>query len=59
MDIGALSIALSQASLAQEISTKVLDMSLEQSKQQGQNLITKMLGTSLDPNLGTQLDIRV
>ncbi|RJE90168.1 putative motility protein [Paenibacillus sp. 1011MAR3C5] len=57
MDIGALSIALSQSRLAQSVGIKMLSIAKGQAEQQGQQL-TDMIGKSLDPNLGQTLDLR-
>lgn len=58
MDIGALSTAMSQSSLAQSVSIQVLNIAKDQAEIQGQNLV-QMLGQSVHPNLGKTLDIRV
>ncbi|MBB6732424.1 YjfB family protein [Cohnella zeiphila] len=57
MDIAALSTALSQQKTAQAFGVAVLAMANDQTKQQGQNLV-QMIAGSLDPNLGTRLDVR-
>ncbi|MNC16522.1 hypothetical protein D3C76_299910 [compost metagenome] len=58
MDIAALSVSMSQASLKQAASLQVLSIAKNQAEIQGQN-IAQMLGQSLDPNLGKTLDITV
>ncbi|MBB6637385.1 YjfB family protein [Cohnella thailandensis] len=58
MDIAAASVSMSQASLAQAVSIKVLSLMKDQMEVQGQNL-AQMMTQSLDPNLGNRLDIRV
>jgi len=60
MDIAALSIAMSQTSLAQSASLQVLSMSKNMAEQQGQQM-TEMLKTvpAPHPNLGGSLDISV
>ncbi|MNT98382.1 hypothetical protein D3C72_2409550 [compost metagenome] len=58
MDIAALSTSLSQASLSQAASIKVLSMGKQQMEQQGQGLI-KMMESSVNPNVGNNLDIKV
>ncbi|ASA23510.1 YjfB family protein [Paenibacillus donghaensis] len=58
MDIAALSMAMSQASLAQSAQLQVLNIAKDQAQTQGQNLV-ELLGSSVDPNLGKTLDIRV
>jgi len=57
LDIGALSIALSQSKLAQSVGIKMLSIANGQAEQQGQQL-AEMIGKSLDPNVGQTLDIR-
>ncbi|CAH1190671.1 MULTISPECIES: YjfB family protein [unclassified Paenibacillus] len=60
MDIAALSIAMSQTSLAQSASLQVLSMSKNMAEQQGQQM-AEMLKTvpAPHPNLGGSLDISV
>ncbi|MEK3786839.1 MULTISPECIES: YjfB family protein [Paenibacillus] len=58
MDIGALSMAMSQGSLAQAASLKMLSVSKNMAEQQGQQL-AEMIQSVPHPNLGQQLDIRV
>ncbi|MBE0335727.1 putative motility protein [Paenibacillus sp. 28ISP30-2] len=57
MDIAALSTGMSQASLAQAVSVKVLGMAKDQAGEQGQALI-QMMEKSVQPHLGGQLDLR-
>ncbi|MGQ3478446.1 YjfB family protein [Paenibacillus sp. TY11] len=57
MDIAALSTGMSQVSLAQAVSVKVLGMAKDQAGEQGQALI-QMMEKSVQPHLGGQLDIR-
>ncbi|MCF2719099.1 MULTISPECIES: YjfB family protein [Paenibacillus] len=57
MDIAALSTGMSQASLAQAVSVKVLSMAKDQAGEQGQALV-QMMEKSVQPHLGGQLDIR-
>ncbi|MDY8025673.1 YjfB family protein [Paenibacillus polymyxa] len=57
MDITALSTGMSQASLAQAVSVKVLSMAKDQASEQGQALV-QMMEKSVQPHLGGQLDIR-
>ncbi|MGG1617233.1 YjfB family protein [Paenibacillus sp. NRS-1782] len=57
MDIAALSTGMSQASLAQAVSVKVLSMAKDQAGEQGQALI-QMMEKSVQPHLGGQLDLR-
>ncbi|MDP1511442.1 YjfB family protein [Paenibacillus sp. CMAA1739] len=57
MDIAALSTGMSQASLAQAVSVKVMGMAKDQANEQGQALV-QMMEKSVQPHLGGQLDIR-
>lgn len=56
MDIGALSMGLSQIQLAQEISTSVMKMAMETSELQVQDL-TKIMEQSVVPHVGGNVDI--
>lgn len=58
MDIAALSIAMSQASLQQAVGLQVFSIAKDTAELQSQNL-TQMLSQSPHPNLGKSLDIRV
>lgn len=58
MDIAALSTVMSQSSLSQAVSLKVLNLAKDSAVQQGQQLVQMMNG-SLDPNLGHRIDIKV
>lgn len=58
MDIGKLSMAMANTELATAVSTKVLDMSLENVETSGDS-IKKMLELSVQPNLGANLDISI
>lgn len=58
MDIAALSIAMSQSSLSQAIGIKVMNIAKDQAEGQAQNMV-QMMQKSMDPNLGTKLDISV
>jgi hypothetical protein len=58
MDIPALSMAMSQSRLAQNVSIQVLKIAKDQASQDGQSLV-KMLGSSAVPHLGNRLDIRI
>lgn len=58
MDIAALSTSLSQASLAQAVSVKVLNIAKNEAVQQGSDMV-RMLEQSVQPNLGQNLDIRI
>ncbi|MDP4095704.1 YjfB family protein [Paenibacillus sp. P96] len=58
MDIGAMSMALSQSSLKLNAGMKVISISKEMTETQGQAMI-QMMEKSVQPNLGGNLDIRV
>ena len=58
MDIAALSMAMSQSRLAQNVSIQVLKIAKDQASQDGQSLV-KMLDSSAAPHLGNRLDIRI
>ncbi|UQZ32846.1 putative motility protein [Paenibacillus sp. PK3_47] len=58
MDIAALSIGMSQASLQQAVSLQVFNIAKDTAEIQSQNM-AQMLGQSPHPNLGKTLDIRV
>ena len=58
MDIAALSMAMSQASLAQNVGIQVMNIAKNQAEPQSQTMV-EMLGKSVAPNLGKTLDISV
>lgn len=58
MDIAALSMAMSQASLAQNVSVQVLSLAKNQVEIQSQNML-ELHEKSVVPNLGKTLDITV
>lgn len=58
MDIAAMSTVMSQSSLSQAVSLKVLNLAKDSAVQQGQQLV-QMMNQSLDPNLGNSIDIKV
>jgi hypothetical protein len=58
MDIAALSVYMSQANLSQQVSIAVTKKVMDVSDENCQNMI-KMLETSVNPNLGVNLDVRV
>jgi hypothetical protein len=58
MDIAAMSTVMSQSSLSQAVSLKVLNLAKDSAVQQGQQLV-QMMNQSLDPNLGNTLDIKI
>ncbi|WP_017813620.1 MULTISPECIES: YjfB family protein [Paenibacillus] len=57
MDIPALSMAMSQASVAQAAGIQVMSLSKDMMEQQGQQM-AQMLQQAPHPNLGKSLDIR-
>ncbi len=57
MDIAALSTAMSQTSVAQQASIQVMNIAMDQSKQQSEQM-AKMLETSVSPHLGGSIDFR-
>ena len=57
MDIASLSTAMSQSSVSQAASIKVLSLSKDMAEQQGQQL-AEMLKQAPHPTLGSTLDIR-
>lgn len=58
MDITALSTGLSQANLMSQVSTSVLKLSMDTVEQSMNNMI-KMMETSVNPDLGSTIDISI
>jgi hypothetical protein len=58
MDIAALSSSMSQSSLFQQVGISLEKMSLNTLNDNSQSLI-KMMELSVNPNLGSKLDVRV
>jgi hypothetical protein len=58
MYISSVSTALTQNNLHQSVGISVLNNTKNQAVQEGQNLV-KMIEQSVQPNLGSSLDIRV
>lgn len=58
MDITALSTSLSQSNLMNQVSTSVLKLSMDTAEQSMAGMI-KMMETSVNPELGTTIDIRI
>jgi hypothetical protein len=58
MDIAALSIMKSQASLSQQVSLAITKKIMDTSLGNSQDLI-KMMELSVNPNLGSKLDVKV
>lgn len=57
MDIAALSTAMSQIAVTQQASIQVMNISMDQAKQQSEQF-AKMLETSVAPHLGGSVDFR-
>ncbi|RAV22269.1 YjfB family protein [Paenibacillus contaminans] len=57
MDIAALSSSMSQASLAQAVSIRVMALAKNTAEQQSQNVV-QLLSQNIHPNLGKNLDIK-
>jgi len=57
MDIAALSSSMSQASLAQAVSIRVMALAKNTAEQQSQNVV-QLLSQNIHPNLGKTLDIK-
>lgn len=63
MDIGALSIGLSQMKLSQEVGVSVLKMAMDTPEAGVAGLLqvletnTKIMGQSINPNIGGNIDI--
>lgn len=57
MDIAALSTAMSQASLQQQVSLSVTNKAMEQSEVASEGLI-KMMEQSVQPHLGGSIDVK-
>ena len=58
MDIAGLSMAMSTTRVVSDVSTAVLDKSLDTSKELGDSFI-KMMEQSVNPELGQNIDIRM
>lgn len=58
MDITALSPSLSQANLMTQVSTSVLKLSMDTVEQSMEGMV-KMMETSVNPELGSNIDIRI
>ncbi|HAF26548.1 MAG TPA: putative motility protein [Lachnospiraceae bacterium] len=62
MDIPALSIALSQAKIGNEVGIKMLDMALGDQQDFGKglvNMIDRSLELSVNPDVGSNFDVSV
>jgi len=58
MDIAALSIAMSQASLGQQVGVSIAKMAMRTATQNGENF-TKMMELSVNPNVGGNFDTSI
>lgn len=58
MDIAALSVSMSQASLAQQVGLSVAKLSIDTATQNAEDL-TKLMEQSVNPNLGSNIDISI
>ena len=58
MDIGSLSIAMSQSSLQTQVGTALLKMSMDNSEQVAENLNAMRGKVAVDTNLGNIIDVR-
>ncbi|MCG7375393.1 YjfB family protein [Paenibacillus sp. ACRSA] len=59
MDIAALSVVMSQASVKQSAGLQVMSMSKDMVQQQGQQMTEMLKSAAPHPNLGGTLDISV
>ncbi|WP_313018140.1 YjfB family protein [Acetoanaerobium noterae] len=57
MDIAALSMSISQMKVAQEASVSVMKLAMDTAQGQMQDF-TKIMEQSVNPNLGTNIDIK-
>lgn len=58
MDIAALSMGLSQMNIANQVSTSVMKMAMDNGTEQIEGL-TQMMEQSVNPHLGSSLDIKL
>lgn len=58
MDVAAVSISMSQASLAQNVNIAVTKLAMDSMSQTGANL-TKMMELSVNPGLGSKFDVSI
>ncbi|WP_314586121.1 YjfB family protein [Paenibacillus terrigena] len=58
MNISTLSTVMKQNSLSQAVGIRLLKMSNDQATQNGQNIV-RMMEQSVQPNLGSNLDLKV
>ncbi|MCT4595197.1 MAG: YjfB family protein [Anaeromicrobium sp.] len=58
MDIGSLSMAMSQMNLSQQVSLSVAKIAMNTSETSSDNLV-QMMEQSVNPSVGSNLDIRL
>lgn len=58
MDIAALSVMMNQSQLQQQASISVMKMAMNKAQQNGAEL-TKMLEQSVQPHLGSSIDLKL
>lgn len=58
MDIAALSMAMSQQNIMQQVNVAVLDKSMDTVSSAGDSMV-KMMEQSVSPNLGQNIDLSV
>ncbi len=58
MDVAAVSISMSQASLAQNVNIAVAKLAMNSMTQKGADL-TKMMELSVNPGLGSNFDVSI
>ncbi len=58
MDIAGMSVSMNQANILQNVNLSVMRKSLDQMQQNGDALI-KMMESSVNPNVGQNIDIRL
>lgn len=58
MDIAAMSVSMSQASLAQKVDLSVAKLVMDNMDQSGADL-TKMMELSVNPGLGSKFDVSI
>lgn len=58
MDIAGMSVSMNRANIMQNVNLSVMRKSLDQMQQNGDALI-KMMESSVNPNVGQNIDIRL
>lgn len=58
MDIGALSMALSQMNVRTEANVSIMKKTIDQAETNGQDVV-KMLEQSVQPHIGSSIDLRI